>query len=107
MKIGLPKIVAALLSIAFLCSGCGTIYTHPGGDPDFGDMLGAQKSGIYRGVRLDCDAASGGNLYGVVDFPLSLTADTFTFPFDLATIHNQQTRQTVGEQITSQQTALK
>jgi uncharacterized protein YceK len=100
------KIVALLLPILCFCGGCSTLVRHGFLDP----VLGLGTTGIYRGTQLDANCIFRPKYenepvppdpgvvvphkdeiltvcYGITDFPFSLTADTFLFPYDLTTIH--------------------
>lgn len=81
--------IAVILGLT-LCSGCSTIVSHglaKGAPPPY--------AGTYINSHLIKDAgseaASDGTgpaiivvVYGVIDFPFSLVADTLCLPYDLA-----------------------
>jgi uncharacterized protein YceK len=84
------KLFATLSLLALLCSGCGTVITHTGSGSD----MGYHRDGVYRGTVADCGAIMAPFMgearlwfflpLGLVDLPLSLTADTLILPFDVA-----------------------
>src|SRR5579862_4107524 len=93
------KLVVSGLLLATIMStnGCSTMDTHGCFD---NEIYHGATSGIYRGTRQDCSfisrpAQDGPDLpvvheiaicCGICDLPLSLTADTLVFPYDLTTL---------------------
>lgn len=77
--------VVTFLVVALICSGCGTMASHPG---PYEVNMGVDH-GIYRGVRTDWDwtfhpapeTALGAPIY-FMDFPFSFVFDTLLLPFD-------------------------
>ena len=97
MKINVPGSLSALFA-ALIISGCSSITYHKG------KATGKYAQGIYRGTRANAatlylliansDEVAGGShlclkfffLFGLIDLPLSVIADTLYLPYDLATL---------------------
>ena len=75
--------VLSLLSLVF-CAGCGTLLIH-----SRGTMF--ETGGVYRGVRLDCEAIAWTPV-AILDVPFSGIADTILLPYDLTTVNTEKSQ---------------
>ncbi|HTR43332.1 MAG TPA: YceK/YidQ family lipoprotein [Pseudomonadales bacterium] len=119
MKVGFQKVFACLLPILFLCGGCATELTHtdiddsknfasgvyrgtrtdatciispiiipisPGGFETI--SVGSGPGAITTDIAFEIFLVG----FGIIDLPLSATADTLILPYDLTTIHRENSK---------------
>jgi uncharacterized protein YceK len=82
---------------AVLCSGCGTVGGHVMGRSSGGESF-EPLGGVYQGVRVDyamiAELRGFWPVVGILDFPLSLVADTVILPFDALEMTAQKKKET-------------